>query len=135
MYTNFLFLWEDPWCRWIPVSFLIGFSGSFDGPSSQWSILGHNTNANPDHPKRNTPWINHIQTHFIFQTLPNFSWAPFNIHFYDHSTNTLKKCVNLSFLLFEHKPCTLNSRFLILRKKIGTNNRIRFCSRKFKLPV
>ena len=30
---------------------------------------------------------------------------------------------------------TLNSRFLILRKRFKTNHRIRFCSRKFKLPV
>ena len=30
---------------------------------------------------------------------------------------------------------TLNLRFLILRKKLKTNHRIRFCSRKFKLPV
>ena len=29
---------------------------------------------------------------------------------------------------------TLNSRFLILRKKFKTNHRIRFSSRKFKLP-
>ena len=30
---------------------------------------------------------------------------------------------------------TLSLRFLTLRKKLKTNHRIRFCSRKFKLPV